>query len=121
MNKSVSRNIYNNMKQIFWNKILITIIAAIIIGIQYEYLGWRIAEIHIDGVEFPGLMDLNVLLGGLKTAISSLFFGLFTLIFSLMFKRFRKNYPENTHKPVIVGVMVFYLLMGITIVQGFIG
>jgi len=109
------------MRQISWNKILITVFAAIILGIQYEYLGWRIAEIHIEGVQFPGLLDVRVILGGLKTAASSLFFGLLILIFSLMSKRIRKGYPENAHKPVIIGVVVIYLLMGITIVQGFVG
>lgn len=109
------------MKQIPWNKILITVLVAILLGIQYEYLGWRIAEIHIEGVNFPGFLDVGVIFGGIKTAASALFFGFWILIFSLMSKRIRKGYPENAHKPVIVGVVVIYLLMGITIVQGFLG
>ncbi len=106
-------------KDVKWKKLSITVLISCIIGIQFEYLGWKIAEIHIDGVQFPGFLDLRVIIGGLKTATSALFFGIFILIFSLMFKRFRKVYPENAHKPVIVGVVVLYLMMGITIVQGF--
>ena len=109
------------MKQIPWNKILITVLVAILLGIQYEYLGWRIAEIHIEGVQFPGLLDVMVIFGGLKTAVSALLFGFLILVLSLMSKRIRKGYPENVHKPIVVGVVVLYLLMGISIIQGFVG
>ena len=109
------------MKNVQWKKIFITVLISCFLGVQYEYLGWRIAEIHLGGMQFPGLMDASVILGGLKTALAALFFGGLILVLSLLSPKFRQKFPKNAHKPVIIGVVVIYLLIGITIFQGFYG
>lgn len=109
------------MNEVEWNKISIIVLISCILGVQYEYLGWKIAEIHLEGMQFPGLLDDSVILGGIKTALAALFFGGLILVLSLLSQKFRQRFPKNAHKPVIIGVVVIYLLIGITIFQGFYG
>jgi predicted benzoate:H+ symporter BenE len=106
------------MHHVKWKAVLIVVALSALLGIQFEYLGWKIAELYIIDAEFPGLLTAEVIFGGLQTAAGSLLFGVIAVGVFACFSRFRSGFPRNIHKPLIAGVLLFYVLMGVTMVQG---
>ncbi len=100
-------------------RLLILLIISITGSILIEYFGWKMIG-HIDGENsFPGFLSLSVIKSIFMNTLGSWIFGLILLAVTALFPAFRRNIRTSVHKPLFVGITLFYLYMAVLITIGF--
>lgn len=102
-----------------WITLLILIAGAYLIALCYTYLGWAIIARNIPDTIYPHLTDPRIHKDTLNTAVGAIGFGILVAGIAFLFPGFRRQWRRKLPRPFLLGMIIFYLLIGVSIVQGF--